>query len=118
MARTQLTPVTVGWQDADVSANELDYTWTAADDVNGNAFAPTGKEILLARNTDVGAQTVTIPAADDAIGREGEITAYSIGAGEEARFGRFRPSDWAQNDGNVHVDASDAAVEFLLLKLS
>ncbi|MCP4897611.1 MAG: hypothetical protein GY906_11620 [bacterium] len=117
MARTELTPQQLAHQSVTVVADAADLTFTAGDAVNGNSVKCTGKEIVIAKNTDSGAQTVTIDAAPDARGRDGTITAYSIGVGEEAAFGPFQTAVWKQTDGMLHIDVSDATVEIAILRL-
>ena len=87
MARTALTVATPKGPYDSVSANGLDFAFTAADEVNGNAFVCSGRELVLMRNdhaTD--AATVTIASAPDPYGRTKDITAYSLAAGEFAAF--------------------------------
>ena len=99
-----------------VAADEADVTFDAGDNVNGNAVQLTGNELLLVSNTDAGAQTVTITAAPDSIGRTGAITSYSVGAGELAIFGPFPVANWRQSDGMLYVNVSAAAVELAILR--
>lgn len=99
-----------------VSANAADITFAACDDVNGNDFVSQGNEILLFRNDDAGAQTVTISSVADGKNRTGDITTYSIGAGEYAAFGVFPPDGWRPSDGKVVFAASDANVKVAILR--
>lgn len=111
MARTALTPVALSPQTVAVTADAADVTFVAGDDVDFNDWTPSEGDILLVQNTDVGAQTVTIDAAADEVGRDGAITAYSLAADEIAIFGPFKRSAWKQVDGKIHVDVSDATVK-------
>jgi len=107
MARTALTPTTLPrLPDMTPTANAADVTFVASDVVDGNSVPWTGKEMLIARNDDIGAVTITIAGIDDAIGRAGSITAYSVGAGETAVFDLSHPA--FSTAGNVNIDASDA----------
>jgi hypothetical protein len=118
MARTALTPVAVpARQSVSVAADAADLAFTAGDAVEGNSVPCTGKEIVVAWNTDVGAQTITIDAPADEFAREGAITAYSIGADEIAWFGLFHADGWKQTDGTIHIDVSDAGVELAVLRV-
>ena len=100
-----------------IAADAADFTWEAGDAANGNDFTPTGEEMLLVRNDDVGAQTVTITTVADEKSRTGDITAYSIGAGEYAFFGPFAVDGWRHPDGKIHVAVSDANIKFALVRV-
>lgn len=70
MPRTALTVKTPpGPHPGAIAANGADFTWEVGDNVNGNDFTPTGEELLLVRNDDAGAQTVTITTAPDKFAR-------------------------------------------------
>jgi hypothetical protein len=49
--------------------------------------------------------------------RSGNITSYSIGAGEIAAFGPFQPEGWMQADGQVYIAATADDVSFAVLRL-
>lgn len=121
MARTLIDTASIhnraSAQSLVVAANAADVTFDAGDQANGNATPCTGKELLLVRNTDTGAQTVTIDAAPDAVGRDGVISAYSLAADEVALFGPFPTASYRQTDGNLHVNVSAAAVELAVVRL-
>lgn len=117
MAETTITPEVVP---TGTPLTKEVVAWTAADVVNGNRFLQTGKEVVLAHNTDVGAQTVTFQSV--AInGRLDPLhdTAISLAADEYAVF-NFRGDGWKQASGEdagyVIFDASDAGVEFIVLR--
>lgn len=111
MARTTIAPV-----QADSDGAVL-LTETAADTVNFNQAVHTGKEIILARNTNVAAQTVTITSAPDALGRIGHITADSVGIGATKIYGPFPTHGWRQVDGFLYFQASNAQVLFTVIRL-
>lgn len=114
MATTVLAKTTMpGPYDTDGVA----ITWQAGDDVDGNHFLSTGKEILLVRNDDAGAQTVTVTSTADPQGRTGDITADSIAAGAYAVYQEFPVSGWRNSDGEVVVTPSDANLFFAVLVL-
>jgi len=120
MARTAITTASIREltpQNVVVAADEADLDLEAGDDVNGNDVDCTGAELLVVKNTDVGAQTVTITAAPDEFGRAGAITTYSVGADETAVFGPFPTAGWRQTDGKLYIDVSDAAVEIGVLRI-
>lgn len=92
-------------------------TWAAADVANGNHFVHTGKEILLARNDDVGPQTVTVTSENDPQGRTGDITTDSIAASAYATYQKFPVSGWRNTAGNIVIAASDANIFLAVLQL-
>ena len=114
MARTDLTPITIPtrW-----SVTPIALTWTAADAVNGNQFTLSGDEVVLVRNDDAGAQTVTVTSTPDFLGRSGDIDAVSIPAGEYRVLQRFPVEGWQQNDGKLYLSASSANIFFAVIKL-
>lgn len=119
MARTTVTPQAVvgPYPALPVSADSLDITWAAADTVNQNQFPITGKEVILARNDNAGAQTITLNSnPSDTFNRDGDITTYSIGAGE---YAAFYPAikGWKQADSQFYLEASAADVFFAILRL-
>ncbi len=119
MARTALTvPTPKGPYDA-VSANGLDFPFGAADDVNGNSFVCSGRELVLMHNdhaTD--AATVTIASAPDPYGRTKDITTYSLAAGEFAAFWIGRTAGWRQSDGKVNLDvAGSGTIKLAILRI-
>lgn len=113
MARTTLTP-----QDAPGSyaAAGLALSQVVADVSNGNDFVMSGKDLLIAQNTDSAAHTVTIASVADQLGRLGSITAESIAAGAIHVFGPFQPTGWS-NAGKLQINASDATVKFSILRV-
>ena len=119
MARTTLTKTTALGAYGDYSvANAADMTMTAADTSNDNQFVASSKDLVIAHNTGGSAYTVTITsAADPTYGREGDITTYSLGAGEYAVFGPFKRPGWVQSDGYVYLEASNASVKFGVVAL-
>jgi len=93
-------------------------TFTAADVTNGNQFKATGKELLIARNTNgATAYYVTISSVPDPYGRTGDISQYSIPADETHIFGPFPITGWQQSDGYIYVNAENAAIELAVVVL-
>ncbi len=84
--RTALTPKALKTPYSDVSANDLDFAFAAADQANGNAFPFSGREIILLQNSGVSPATVTLASAPDTYGRTKDIATYSLSAGEFAAF--------------------------------
>lgn len=120
MAQTALTVQGVGAPFAAVSANNLDFTFAAGDVVNGNSFVCTGREVLLALNSDpTNPYTFTVTSVDDEKGRAEDITAYSLAAGEYAAVGAglTNAKGWKQTSGLIHLAVSNAAIKFAVLRL-
>lgn len=121
MARIEVTPQSTPGSapSLPLSAGSADFTWQAADQANdGNDTPHTGREILLVRNDNAGAQTVTIHSIADPYNREGDITAYSMAAGDYAVFGPFQSAAWRQSDGKLWFNGSAADVFFAVLRLA
>lgn len=118
MARTSITKSTLQgpYPTLPVTANLLDLTFEAADVANKNQFAGAGDDILLAWNTGASAYTVTFTSVADDKKRTGDVTTYSIGAGDIAAF-RFKDAGWKQSDGKIYIEAENAAVKFAVAAL-
>lgn len=114
MPRVTLTKfVPIGPVSSKYTANAADLTMTAADPVNKQQVKLTREgDIIVAHNTGGSPATVTITSTADALGRTGDITTYSLGAGEYAVFGKFQSQGWVQSDGNLYFEASSADVKF------
>ena len=61
---------------------------------------------------------MTITSSVDSDGRTGDITTYSMGAGEYAVFGPFDLDGWVQTDWKLYFEASNAEVFFGVIDLS
>lgn len=114
-----VTEIVGGYPATPLALNALDFAWTpaGASFADGAGFVHTGREVLLIRNADAGAQTVTISSVGDAQNRKGDITAFSFAAGE---FGAIQlpVAGWRQPDGQLYFAASDADVNFAVLRLA
>lgn len=120
MARTLLVSTTVSaTETVSPAGNALDLVEAAGDVANGNYFVWNGKQVILAHNTGVGARTITVEADADAYGRDGAITAYSIGADEKIAIPVCEPI-WKQTSDNdrVYVDVEHAEVKLIVLSLA
>lgn len=120
MAATALTVQSIKGAFDAIAANGADFTLAAADVANGNKFTCTGREILIAQNTDgVNPYTVTITSVADEKNRTGSISAYSLAAGEFAVFGvgLTNSKGWQQTDGTILVSGENVAVKFAVLRL-
>jgi hypothetical protein len=114
MATTLLTITDMpGPYDVDGAA----IVWNAGDSVNNNHFPSTGKEIVLVRNDEAGAQTVTIVSQPDPQSRTGDISADSIAAGAYAVYQQFPTMGWKGSGGNIEIQPSDPAVMIAVLRL-
>jgi len=102
-----------------LTAEAEDFTWTTAgaDFVEGAGFTMTERELILVRNDNVAAQTVTVSSMVDAYNRDGDITTYSVGIGEYAMFGPFKKDGWVQADGKLYIAASATDVFFAIIRL-
>ncbi len=99
-----------------ITANAADLTETACDATNGNYTSVVeGKTIIIVHNTGVGARTITFTsAADPTFNRTGDITAYSLGAGEISKpFGPFKASGWANVGPDVTLATSAATDDII-----
>jgi hypothetical protein len=99
---------------ASIDPGDLDITFEACDNVNGNVYVAdgNGEEFLLFYNSDgVNPQTVTITSVADEFGRTMDVTAYSIASTKYSMFGPIRRPGWVNSaDSKVAFLASDAAV--------
>jgi hypothetical protein len=100
-----------------IAALDLDLVFTAADVANGNQFQATGRDVLLAWNTDASGHTLTLTSVADALGRLGHVTAYAIAAGKIAAFKWDSLPGWAQPDGSIQINSDNALVKFAILSL-
>jgi len=118
MPRTALTTQTPkGPYPGVVSAEDLDFTWAAADDANGNDFVFTGRELILVRNDDAAPQTITLTSSNDPQKRLGNITTYSVGIGEYAAFWAGAIQGWVQAGQKFFIDTSDPDLKFAVIRI-
>lgn len=110
--------VVAGYPATPLAANALDITFTnaGASFADGAGFAHTGRELLLIRNQNIAAQTVTISSVNDDKRRKGDITAFSLGIGEFAAI-QLPIDGWRQPDGQLYFAASATDVAFAVLRL-
>src|ERR687891_559131 len=81
-----------------VTADSLDIAFTAADITNLEQVVPSGDDLLLVWNTHATtAYTFTLTSVADDKGRTGDVTTYSLAAGEIAAL-RLRRAGWEQSD--------------------
>jgi hypothetical protein len=92
-------------------------TMTASQGVtdDDSQFAATGKEYVVAHNTDGAvARTVTIKSVADPFGRSRDVT-KSLAVDEIAFFGPIPKIGYMQADGNIYLHSDDVAVKFGVL---
>lgn len=89
-------------------------TETSADTTNKERVRLTGREILIARNSGGSSRTVTINAVPY-LGRDGDIVAETLTAGQIKRFGPFDPKQWRTAEGYLEFEASHADVKWSVL---
>lgn len=106
MPRTSIAVEEVPFQSAD-----NDVTFNAVDAANGMMFPNDGRTILLVKNADAAAKTVTIRAVPDEAGRSVDLV-VTVAAGKTALVPPLRPAWWNQRSGadmgQVYVDFSAA----------
>lgn len=117
MPRTALTVVEL--PTPYVTTGPVDPGLAASDEINGNDFDLTGEEIVIVRNVNVGAQTITITSAPSPITkRVANITAISIPADAVRVFQKFTVAGWRQTDGKLYIDTSHADVEVAVVRIN
>lgn len=119
MARTTLTRTTpLGpYPTLQPAADSMDLILTAADTTNNNQILLDGPVILVAHNTGASARTITITSAADPQNRTGDISAYSIGAGEYWAMKIDQIPGWKQSDGYLYLQANNAEVKIGAIRL-
>lgn len=120
MPRTSIAVVTPKgpYPDFPIAALSMSAAGVAADVANKNQFPYSGREIIIARNSGGTANTVTLTSNPDEHGRSGDITAYSIPAGDVFVFNAIGGLDgWKQADGMFYLEASNVAVLFTIVSL-
>lgn len=91
-------------------------TFVAVDNVNGDQALLTGQEILIFRNDNASARTVTITSIADAQGRTGDVT-LSLNQNDYAAFQATQLEGWLQSNGYIYYTASGSDVYVAVLKL-
>jgi hypothetical protein len=100
-----------------VTAGQLAITFTACDNVNGNSFVATGREVLLVENTAGSSGTFTVSSVPDALGRsDTSLTAYSVAASAFAAVQMKYLTGWQQSGGSVNLSCSAATMKFAVLQ--
>lgn len=116
---TTFTPVTIKDPFATIAADGADFTFVAAS-AGADTFVCNGRDIILVQNTGAGARTVTITSLADEKNRTGDITTYSLAAGEFAVFGcgLTNSPGWKNTStGAITITGSHAEVKVAILRL-
>lgn len=100
-----------------LSVGALTLTETAADVANKDQFTPSGDDLVIIHNSGASPYTVTFTSVVDELKRTGDVSAHSIAAGAIAGF-RFKKPGWMEPDGKVYIEASNAAVKWIVLQLN
>ena len=106
---------------ATVSAGALGITFTACDATNGNSFVSTGREILIAQNTDSSAHTFTItPVADPYGGLNTQFTTYSLAAtgsaGSTSAVQMKNQIGWLQSAGTINLTCTSNLIKYAVIQ--
>lgn len=91
--------------------------FVAADTVNKEQVAFTGREILIAWNSGGTTRTVTIDGKTDPYGGIRHLTAKNVAAGNFKIFGPFDAPAWMQTGRILTFEASHADIRFAVLRL-
>ena len=92
-----------------------DFTFAAMDNVNNNDFPATGKEMIVVRNDDAGAQTVVVNSSKCSHGREGDIT-MSPAAANYSIVGPLSKSLYQETNGNTLLTPSAATLKVAIVR--
>lgn len=94
-------------------------TWTAADVANKNSFVATGKEVLLARNSNTGstAHTVSVTSVANRKNRTGDVNAVSIAAGATRMWSFRQLAGWVQSNGSIYLEANHNEILFAVVQV-
>ena len=91
----------------------------AADATNFQMTTFTGKEIILAYNTDdTDPFTVTITSSTDSHGRTKDIATESVPALTLRMYGPFKADGWQQANQQLYFQASNAAIVFSVIRFN
>ena len=99
-----------------VGSAAIVFTNAGASFAEGAGFPLTGREVLIVKNGNAAAQTVTISSVKDDKFRTGDITAYSLAIGAIAIF-RLPVDGWRQADGQLYFAATATDVAFGVVRL-
>ena len=100
-----------------IGAGTRKLTHVAIDaSLGGSVAIIEGKTMVFVFNTGGAPHTVTIASVADSFNRPGDITTYSVPAGEVHHFGPFKLAGWS-NAGLLGITVSDVSLEIGILNL-
>jgi hypothetical protein len=116
--RTALTTQVLKKNNYAVQAGDLAVSLVALDNVNGNSFTATGREVLLFQNTDASPHTITLDSVADSLGRtDSSLTAYSIPANGFIAIQVSQLTGWVQAGTlTINIDSSSALIKVAVLQ--
>jgi hypothetical protein len=119
MARVLISTQTLlGPHPASPSAGAFQLTFTGADEVSGNYFALTAKEVVLIRNThSATSYGFTLASKADPFERTGDLTG-TVSGDAIAAYYAGDVQGWKQSDGGLYLSAANSALQFAILKHS
>jgi len=117
--QTILGPFAAVGNGSSAPVSQADFIWTASQGADGNTFVCTGREIILARNDNVGDKTITIISVDDETNRSENIGAYTIQPTTHAVFGQGLTTSkgWMSTGKTVRVNTNSADILLAILRL-
>lgn len=114
-----ITPISMKGPFDAMTAGLITFAFTAGN-AGGDTISITGRQFIVIQNTGVGARTFTITSVADEKGRTGDITAYSLAAGEFAYFpgGLTNSPGWKNSStGLLTITPSHAEVKYAVFTL-
>jgi hypothetical protein len=118
---TALSTIVLVQNNVAVTAGQLTLTFTACDNVNGNFFVGTGREVLVVQNADgASAHTFTVSSVADQLGRtDTSLTGYSVAASTTVAVQMKYLAGWLQSGGqNVNVSCNSNQIKFAVLQFN
>lgn len=101
-----------------VSADDLDFTWTAATGSSQIDTVTASEDILLLfKYTGAATGTVTIDSQLDEYNRENDIENYVLGSDEHHCFLYSNREGWENATGQFQIKASTSAIHWAALQL-
>lgn len=99
------------------AAAAVEFLWTASTPA-GDTVALTGREILLVWNSGATPRTFTVNSQPDPYGREADIVAQSLAAGEFAVLGPIPLTGWANSTKQLELLSSHAEIKYAVITLA
>jgi hypothetical protein len=113
---TALSTQVLVQNNAQVGAGALTLTLTACDTVNGNSFTATGREIIIAQNTDTSPHAITVtPVADPYGGTNTTLTSYSLPASTVSAIQMKYLIGWSSS-GTISMTCTSNLVKFAIVQ--